>query len=565
MRPRMLFTILMCTATLTAVPTDSGAQGFLKIMKQRAEKAVGKVIGVEEHEKETSPKDNEEPIGTPTATDRIPKLRQSAVVWDGEVQPSRANSVRALLGELPALPTVNEVVYPAEAIRTAYYNRLVSINLRVNELDDEWACSDEEMLALRDKAYKELEGILGLTIEEMKRLDDPNISDAERARLEEKAKNHLLGGADLEGLSAKAQSKEARLEQLSKEMEIFEKKEKNGTLTEADKKRMMEISQEMMAMQQEIFGGLGNLMNTAKQADVLTQKMSREQATLNRRLKVMSDKIAALRRNEAGVVKSCEEIAGEYEERLRHIYAQVWRSDNADEIHRLYDQADELMKNYRTRAAKVFLQGLQMRLNNAKKLLPEAEALYQEMADNEWIPACAMRRAPLNIVTQCVDILNEAYSAFPQPDVLPVEQTAFEFLGKDERVLYGESGFAGGFSTGSSSVVNDFITGSHLLVFNTKDQCYYEIAGGKRRNLGQEEKGWNFAVRAQRSPETYGDIPLRKASRKATYNRGGTLTLHDGTMLFPLMMKRYADRLEFIIRKYNNNSQEQFVKCVYKL
>lgn len=41
--------------------------------------------------------------------------------------------------------------------------------MRAGELDDELSCSDEEMIAARDKIYKELEGITGLTSEEMKR------------------------------------------------------------------------------------------------------------------------------------------------------------------------------------------------------------------------------------------------------------------------------------------------------------------------------------------------------------------------------------------------------------
>lgn len=224
------------------------------------------------------------------------------------------------------------------------------------------------------------------------------------------------------------------------------------------------------------------------------------------------------------------------------------------------------MKNYRTRAAKIILHGLQVRLDNTKKLLPEAEAVYKEMADNEMIPQCATRRTPLNLVTRCVDILNEAYAAFPQPEVLPVQVESFSFLKKGERVLYGESGFAGGFSTGTGSgIIEEFIAGSHLLVFNEGDQCYYEIKNGQRRNLGKEGKGWNYYKHEKQPDEVYGDIPLRKGGRKAIYSRSGALTLHDGTTFSPVLMKRYNDRLEFIVPNFDSKSDQQYVKCTYKL
>lgn len=561
--------IILCTVgCCMLVPAGAEAQGFLKKMKQKAEKALNKVAGVDEEPQEKSASAEENPMASlPTATDRIPKLRQSTLVWDGEVRPSSASTVPELMNELPSLPGVEDVVRPDEVKREAYYRRLTAIDLRVRELDKQWACSDEEMLAAREKMYKEMESFTGLTAAEMKRLEDPNLPEAERTRLEEKVKNRLLGGTDMDALSAKAQSKEERLEQLEKEMEVLEKKEKKGTLTEADKQRMGELSQEAMAMHQDLMdSGIGNLMNVSKQADAVGQKIVGDQAELNSRLKALIDKITAAGKNGEGVVKNRDQIAAEYEDRLRIIYERVHRFNDADSIHALYDQADELMKNYRTRAAKTFLQGLQVRLDNTRKLLPEAEAVYKEMADNGMIPQCATRRTPLNLVTRCVDILNEAYASFPQPEVLPVERETFSFLKKEEQVLYGESGFAGGFSTGTGSgIIEEFIAGSHLLVFNEGDQCYYEIKNGRRRNLGKEEQGWNYYNRVNQPDEVYGDIPLRKAGRKATYSRSGMLTLHDGTTLFPVIMRRYADRLEFIVRDYDRDSDQQFVKCVYKL
>lgn len=557
--------IICATGCWMLTSTDVQAQNFLKKLKQKAEKAIEKVIDQENNDDKKKNEDKEEeiPVGTPSAIDRLPKLRKSTVVWDGEVQPSRAVDPQALLNELPPLPTAEEIANPDDATRTIYYNKLYAIKLRVDELDEEYSCSDEEMLAARDKIYKELEGVLGVTAEEMKRLEDDKLPEAERQRLEEKIKAKLLGGNSIEEISAVAESKQARMEELSKETEALEAKEKAGTLTEADKKRAMEIQQELMAVQQELMGSMSGAMEMANKA----QKMNTEMAGLERQLKVLSDKMVSLRKNEAGVVKSCGEIADEYEARLKSIYEQIWVENNSGRIHTLYDEADALMKNYRLRAAKIFLQGLRVRLNNTQKLLPEAEKIYTEMADCEMIPQCATRRASLNVVTQCLDILNEAYAYFPQPEVLPVKKEAFEFLKKGEIILYAESGFAGGFSgggpaPGNRNIIEEFIAGSHVLVYNEAEQCFYEMSSGKRRKL-EGDGPFDLAAKVKHTPETYGEIPLRGGSRKAVYSRDGSLTLHDGTILYPLLIKRYTDRLEFIVYDYFDTNK--FIKCTYKL
>lgn len=89
---------------------------------------------------------------------------------------------------------------------------------------------------------------------------------------------HILGGADIEAISAKAQSKEGRMKEIEKEMDALEKKEKAGTLTAADQQRMMQLGQETMAMQQDLMGsGLGNLMEISRKGDALSAKVTAEE------------------------------------------------------------------------------------------------------------------------------------------------------------------------------------------------------------------------------------------------------------------------------------------------
>ena len=553
MKKNVLLT-LISILPLAFVPMDTYGQGFLKKLKQKVEKTVGM-----EQEDEPTRNQNEDtaaPTAQVSATDIVPKLRQSAVIWDGEVQPSRAANARALLKELPALPSANEIAAPSDASRTAYYNKLSAIDMRVDELDRQYACSDEEMAAARENIYRELTGILDLSVEEMKRLEDPNITESERQRLTDKASAHMMGGNSPEDISNMAASRKGRLDQLQKEMEAIEAKERKGTLTEADKKRAAEISEEMMPMLQEMMNSMSGVIATAEKSAAFSAKVAKYQD----RASAYADKVAALRKTEDGVVKDCRQIAEEYESQLKDIYEQIWAESNPVKIHSLYDEADRLMKNYRTRAATIYLSGLRLRLDNAKKMMTEAEQLYADMADGELIPRCAARRAPLNVVTDCIDILNEAYTSFPQPGVLPVKNDKIALLKEGERLLLAESGFAGGFVAGGS-VVDDFVKNSRLLVHNETDNSYYEISGGKRTRLDGDGP-FDFRVKASRPAETYGEIPLRGGGRKAVYSRDGSLTLHDGTILYPLVMSRHSDRLEFIILDYSN---EGLMKCTYKL
>lgn len=566
---------IIITALVLAIPADTCAQGFLKKLKQKAESAVNKVVGLEEEEPEPEVVVDEENVGSkPTANDRVPKLRQTTFVWDGQVSPSTANTVQQLLDELPALPTVEQIVSPNDAERQAYYNRLSAISMRVNELDEQWTCSDDEMEGLRNQLYNDLAETYGISVEDMKKLEDPNCSEAEKARIEEKIKQSILGGFDPSSMQAmgnnmqaKMDKHEARMDEIEKEMTALEKKEKKGTLTDADRARMQQLGQEAQAIQQDIMSGvdmssLQSLMNISKKQEALTQKYSFSNARMDQRLKAYSDKAAALQKSEEGIVQSCDEIADDYESKLRGLYEQIYNEDDVDKIHALYDQADELMKNYRTRAAKIWLKSLNTRLANTKKLLPEAVAIYGDMVKDGLLPECALRRPQLNVVTACEDILDEAYADFPQPDVLPYHMEAMNILKEEERVYYPESGFVGGFG-GSGNLFDDFVNGSKVLVYNQKEEAYYCLEGGNRTRLDGEGPHNLIDAKVKVNYE-YGDIPLRKGERVATFSTGRTLTLHDGTMVFPVAFRRHADRLEFIVHDVVNG-KEDFYKCTYKL
>ena len=573
---KRLITLLSLFAVLAVAAPEISAQGFLKKLKDKAENAMLNAVGLGNNtQADQTPAQTAEveagpelPSGPVSASDQIPKLRVSSVVWEGQVAPSRASDVYGLIDDLPPLPTAEQIARFDESAHRTYYDKIAAVSMRVEELDEQQSCSDEEMIAAREDLMNDLADLFGLTEDEMKRLEDPDISPEEEERLTQKMIAHMTGGADMDSFTSKAESSQARMAEISKEMEVYEKKAEKGTLTEAEKQRMQELNQEMMAMTQDLMGGMGNIMQTASKASEITTKMDAEQTRFQNALKQYTAKVDAIRKNEDGIVKTCEEIAAEYEAGLKGIYEQIYRTSDADSVRDLYDQADAMMENYRLRAAKVWLQGLQVRFYNTIKLIPEAEKVYADMAAGGMIPACAAGRAQLNLVTECTDILNEAYADFPQPEVLPVEMEVISVLDENERLMRAESGYPRGFSpsSGVGDIKDEFINGSCFLVWNEAESSYYKIENGNRVKLSGEGPFDFYKASAKPDESVYGDIPHRSGSRKATYTRSGSLVLHDGTHMYPMFMRRHSDRLEFVI--YDNipgTDKDGFMKCIYKL
>lgn len=209
------------------------------------------------------------------------------------------------------------------------------------------------------------------------------------------------------------------------------------------------------------------------------------------------------------------------------------------------------MKNYRTQAAKLWRNSLQVQLDEVKATLPEIENLYKEMAKEEMIPACAVNRAPYNLVTSYTDILHDAYSDFPQPKVLPVQTEVILELRKHESLLQAESGFA--------SSVDDFLTNSRLLVYDEQVNGYFIYESGKRREVTGKIPN-QLQPRTTRTQPPYNTWTSKSGKRKVTYARDGSVTLQDGTSFYPLAFKAETDKLVWIIME-----NKGILKCTYKL
>ena len=108
--------------------------------------------------------------------------------------------------------------------------------------------------------------------------------------------------------------------------------------------------------------------------------------------------------------------------------------------------------------------------------------------------------------------------------------------------------------------VNDAIskyTGRVYTADNAGKRYLYE--NGKKRELGPNDPG-DFQAKGARTEPTYGAWTSASGTRKVTYTRHGSITLHDGTSFYPLALNKESDTQHSIIA-----SSAGVEKCTYKL
>ena len=95
--------LIMLTALALLGTTDANAQGFLKKLKQKAQQAVGGIVGMDQQEdsedatatlydnEPSSSADDGGALTVAQGSDIVPKRRTATVTWDGTVTPSKAS------------------------------------------------------------------------------------------------------------------------------------------------------------------------------------------------------------------------------------------------------------------------------------------------------------------------------------------------------------------------------------------------------------------------------------------------------------------------------------------
>ena len=535
----------MMAALLMLSTADASAQGFLKKLKQKAEQAVGGMVGLDkQQEKEEATStlyDNEPPstaddggdgLTVAQGSDVVPKRRTATITWDGTVTPSTASTASALMKELPPLPSAEKMARSTMEERDAYTLRIAAVVTRAEQLQkgtDE--CSDAEMEALRLKWENKIQEQFGLTKEEMAILNDENAPESKKQPIQDKVMAKIMGG---------------NIDQA--EMARFEK------MSEKEQEAYIRQHPEFMQKMQKMAMNAGNFSRQMKQ---MTSGLNGYTTKLG---KLNMDYVKFLERESQHDYSS---IANRYSAKLQRLYDEICDTEDAAKVDALYKEADQLLYDYRLDAAKEYRASLQRQIAEAKKFAAEYSRLSQEVVNSGDLPACAVGRMDLNAVIMVGNLLDEAYKELPAQEVQPVCREVLYTLPKGWSFGAWECrGFMGGvegFKAGADwPLLADNRSADHVEYAVVENGKFRKITENELERINQQADQRIKTVSKNNPP--YGTYKSRSGLRMVEFSKTGELIVNGMTTYYPVALTVKADMLQWIIL-----DGEEIVKCTYKL
>lgn len=620
--------VFVSIALMVLIGAPVQAQGFLGKLKEKAEQAVenkiGNALGIElpdqaGEEPATATFQGENPQAV-TGEQALPAKRASTFGWDGPVTPSSAKFPIPLMNEFPAVPPASELANPTEAAQIAYYKAIKAVTLRAEELNQDTTCEDEQTLMYREKANRMLSDLFGLTPAEIEMLQDENLPEAEQQRLQEKMQKALLGDLDANSLenmatqyenmseadamammadrnisaldavfdrnaadikkymgvsaadmkaASRAQMRSANPDRIAPEMEAIQRKSKAYQKEQASKdpsfqkaadafeKRMQAETRDATmkaAGMGSLGGGMGNLMNAMEKARPIMemeQKMAAYFAQMQKLLLVEDKAVDA-------------KFASADRKKLLALKEKIYSTDDASVYNPLYQEALQLIRTYRERAAKVWAADVQGRFDKMKANMAELIKLNRQAVADELIPECALWRMPLNVVISAGDILAEAYSEFPceYPPMYNREVVREVDLSK---VPGGGLAWFPEFSVFGSSHFDEIAAGKYIFASNDKGEVY-QFSGGSWTRLS-DSRIKELSEMKQGAAAAGGSWTSSDGLRTVTFNgEGGYIVLPEGDEIFqPHAWKAFPDKIQWLDAVTTEDGKYQLILCTYKL
>ena len=611
------------------ISAPAPAQSFLEKMKQKAEQAVGNaVLGdkmqdlVPESAKSVAQAaDDSDAPQAVTGEQALPPRRASTFGWDGPVTPSSAKFPIPLMNEFPAVPSAAELAHPTEENQIAYYKAIKAVTLRAEELNESTTCEEEETLLWRNKTNKMLSEMFGLTEAEIKMLDDENLPEADRKRLEEKMQKALLGDMNVDDLEKQA----AQYENMSEADAVAMMADRNTSALDqvfdrnaADIKKYMGVTAaemkaatraqmkssnpdkecpEMAALQKKskAFQKEQSAKNPSfkKEADAFEKRMQAEtrEATMKAsgmgNMGGMMGQIAQMQQKAAPLMEMEQKMSQYFAQatkllqvednavdakfsqadrkKLLALKEKIYATDDPSVYNPLFQQAQEIIKTYRERAARVWAADVQKRFNQMKANMSELIKLNRQAVADEIIPECALWRMPLNAVISAGDILAEAYSECPAEYPPMYNEEVIREVSVSKVPGSSACGWFPEFSVFGASHFDEIAAGKYLFASNAEGEVYQFNAGSwtklsdKRiKELSEMKKGAAAAGASWTSQD---------GLRKVTFNgEGGYIALPEGDEIFqPHAWKASSNKIQWIYQNTTEDGKIQLILCTYKL
>ena len=517
--------ISLLVLILLLVPVQQAdAQGFLKKALNKAKELTKSTSVQEEDEDEedtptlrnagsrnTTVSDDADDIGVASAKEQLQPKRQSTLTWDEAVVPSTASSAEALMKELPAVPTVAQLVEPNEDAQILYYRAIKKVSLRAEQLNEDATCDDETTQQWRNKANQVLKD-LGLSDADIKALENDNLSDAEREHISQKVAKAILGDIDV--------------------------------------KKLENMDANNMDMNQ-----INDLMNNVNQMRGKMAGIQQTQQAMNRYVNQLKALMPTSDLSAGNV-----SFADSERKKVEDLKKQIYSTDNASVYNPLYLQALELIKTYRQRVAKLWHDDLEKRVNQLKQNMPEAISIQRQAIRDELIPECALWRVPLNLVIQATDVLGEAYAEFPSnyPPMYNEEVVGSIELGPGEGTFtYAESRVAGS--------LDDALSGKGI--YRIDGDIFYEWKNGRWEAIDNEAA--NQEMKTVDKPES-ASWQSQDGKREVRFNaEGGFISLPEGDEVSPIAWVKNGNSIiwvDYVISESQAGGESlQIKKCTYKL
>ena len=253
--------------------------------------------------------------------------------------------------------------------------------------------------------------------------------------------------------------------------------------------------------------------------------------------------------------------------KVQAIKEQIYSTDDPLKYNPLYLQALEAIKTYRVRAAGLWSAAIQKRFNDVKALMPDYIKAQRKAVEDGIIPECGLWRAPLNVVIEAGDILEEAYSEFPC-DYPPMylEELKDELVLKENEHIWWPEHYALG-------NINDILMRKFLFkaVYGDGEYKIYQWEGADWKPVPDDFDETKFEKVEEPQSAVW---KSRDGKREIIYNaEGHWILLPEGDMIYPIALDKQDDAITWVVMKEFDQSNEnttqtrtlQIYKCTYKL
>lgn len=609
----------MAALSLLCAP-PAHAQSFLNRLKEKAEQAVSGAMGETPQPRiQTSVE-----AGIPQAVSgeqALPPRRASSFGWDGPVRPSSAKFPIPLMNEFPAVPSASELAHPTEDKQIAYYKAIKAVTLRAEELNESTTCEEEETLLWRNKTNQYLRDVFGLTDQEIKMLDDENLPEAEKKRLQEKMQKAVLGDVDMEQMQKEVSQYEGKSEEelmaqmgdrniaamdqvydrnaadIQKYMGVTVAELKAATRAQMksanpDKEcpEMAAVNKKAKAFQKE---QAAQDPSFKKEAQAFEQKMQHEsmEATMKANgLGSLGGTLSNITKamDKAQPVMETEKKLGAYLAKVQELVAvpdnavdakfsasdrkkllalkeQIYATDDPSVYNPLFQQAIFIINTYRDRAAQVWAADVQKRFDQMKANMSELIKLNRQAVADGLIPECALWRMPLNAVISAGDILAEAYSECPADYPPMYQQEVIREVPVSKVPGTHAQGWFPEFSVFGASHFDEIAAGNYLFASNAEGEVYQFNAGSWTKLSDKRIK--ELSEMKKEAAAAGASWTSQDGQRKVSFNgEGGYIALPEGDEIFqPHAWKASSDKIQWIYQNTTEDGKIQLILCTYKL